>query len=1202
MAEDIVPRSERPIFAPRPTAARRVLRIAGYLALAVALYAAFGFLVLPALVKWQAPRHLGDLLAREVTLGDVAFNPFTFEARIDGLVIRDGANARPLASFESLYVNASARSILERGAVIDAIRLVRPQASLIRLDAGRYNFSDIVERLGGTPAPSSDDASSPRFALANIEVVDGEIEFDDRPEHANHAVRGITAGVPFLSNFPIHIETKVEPRFAAAVNGDPIEITGESRPFKDTYETLARIALRDVDLPRYLEYVPATLDFRVPSAKLDATLVLRFSQPRRGATELSLEGDARLAQVSVTDKTGAPLVALETLEVAIEKFDLAANRLDLAKVALVAPAVEVRRDPGGRLNLEHLAPRMTVAPTPASSPPARPFAVAVREFTMRGGAVGFEDETNPRPFRARLHDIEATVNDLSLAEGAAARYTLAFQSDLKAAGRSSGRFAVNPIAADGRIEIEGLRLADFAAWYERFIAVDIPEGTLTVAGDYRLALRDGYPEIHLAGAQVDLQALRVSQRAERQDLLRATSLGVSGVDLDLGRSSITIAEVRADGLQLRLHRLPDGSINLARLLATDPAGAPSPTAAQATAPAWAYVVKRVALERAGVRFVDAAVRPTLDLPIEAVQLTLENLSSERGARARLQVRAQVDRTATLAADGHVVLDPPAAELAIEATGVPIPRFEPYYGSRLNVAIGAGTAGTRGRLVASLPPGASPAVKYSGDATVSNLAVQDRAGGDDLLRWRSLFLGQLAIDTTPLALTLGEVALTDFFARIVVAANGRLNLQDLARADDTAATTGAPASPPTDPSAAAAPDLRIGRVTFQEGNVAFSDFFVKPNYSANLTQITGAVTAITPERAGDVDIRGRINNTGSLEVAGQVNPLSRNLFLDLKAAARDIDLPAMTPYSAKYVGYGIEKGKLALDVAYRLEDNQLAAQNRLTLDQLTFGEKVDVPGAPDLPVQLAVALLKDRNGVIDIDLPISGSLDDPQFSIGGIIGRVLVNLIVKAVTSPFALIASAFGGGGSGELGHLEFAAGTAAVDAASENKLGVLARALAERPGLRLDIGGRVEPDVDREALRRARLDERVRAEKVRATAAQQPTTSSSVITIDPAEYPKWLTALYRGATFERPRNVIGMLREQPVPEMERMLLEHTTVTDDDLRELANRRAQAAKDHLVDKGGVSPARIFVIAPRSGADDLREKGDQGRASRADFTLR
>ena len=421
---------------------------------------------------------------------------------------------------------------------------------------------------------------------------------------------------------------------------------------------------------------------------------------------------------------------------------------------------------------------------------------------------------------------------------------------------------------------------------------------------------------------------------------------------------------------------------------------------------------------------------------------------------------------------------------------------------------------------------------------------------------------------------------------------------------------ADARPPPAPAAAGAESrlpVSIGRIELARGNVNFSDFFIRPNYSANLTDVAGSIGTMSADEAGEVRLEARVDHTAPVEVQGRINPFAARLSFDLDGKARDVDLPPLTAYSAKYAGYGIEKGKLTFEVRYRVEDRKLVAENRLVLDQLTFGPRVESPTATKLPVLLAVALLKDSRGVIDLRLPISGSLDDPKFSVGGLIIQVIVNLIGKAVTAPFALLGAAFGGGE--ELSTLEFAAGSARLDAAAQQRVDTLAKALADRPGLKLDITGRADPVADREALNRAAFETALRREKMKSLAAAgNAPPSLEQVTIGAEERNRWLAAAYREAPLpDRPRNVLGMLKDVPAAEMEAMLRAHATVDDEALRALANTRAQAVKDAIAAKG-VAVDRLFLVAPRLGAEagTATAGGDRtqpaGAPSRVELALR
>ena len=398
---------------------------------------------------------------------------------------------------------------------------------------------------------------------------------------------------------------------------------------------------------------------------------------------------------------------------------------------------------------------------------------------------------------------------------------------------------------------------------------------------------------------------------------------------------------------------------------------------------------------------------------------------------------------------------------------------------------------------------------------------------------------------------------------------------------------AAASAPPAATRGPAPIVELGPIALVNGRVAFNDRFVKPNYSANLSELTGRLGAVSsgapasgPPQLADVDLRGRVEGTATLEITGKVNPLARPVALDLKARVRDLELSPLSPYAVKYAGYGIERGKMSVDLAYVVQpDGQLSASNRIVLNQLVFGEKVEGSTA-NLPVKLAVALLADRNGVIDIDLPVSGSLNDPQFSLGAIVFKLIGNLIVKAVTSPFALLASSAGGGG--ESSTIEFAPGSATLTPEARQGLDKIAQALVDRPALTLTISGESRLESEREAWKRERLRQALRAEK-RRQAIAGGADAAAAITVGAEEYPALLKEVYRRADIVKPKNVLGLAQNLPPAEMEQLILANMVVADDAMQQLAVRRGVVVRDYLATKD-VATSRLFLGAPKVASND------------------
>jgi hypothetical protein len=369
----------------------------------------------------------------------------------------------------------------------------------------------------------------------------------------------------------------------------------------------------------------------------------------------------------------------------------------------------------------------------------------------------------------------------------------------------------------------------------------------------------------------------------------------------------------------------------------------------------------------------------------------------------------------------------------------------------------------------------------------------------------------------------------------------------------------------------------------------------------MSELNGKLSEFSSQAAdgsvqmADLDLKGRAEGTAALEIAGKINPLAKPLAMDIKGRVRDLDLPPLTAYSIKYAGYGIERGKLSMDVHYSVQpDGQLVATNNLVLNQLSFGDKVE--GAPNsLPVKLAVALLADRHGVIDINLPISGSLNDPQFSIGAVVWKVITNLITKALTAPFSLLANAFGGSDSEDLSAVAFAPGSSALSAEVALSLDKIAKALADRPVLHVTVVGTASLALEREALKRERLRALLLAEK-RRRAAVGGQDAAAVAELTDAEVPVLLKDVYRRADIPKPRNLVGLAKDLSAADMERLLLASLSVNVDTMRTLAQQRGVVVKDYLASRK-VGAERLFLGAPKTVAADATNASDAPDSSTA-----
>jgi uncharacterized protein involved in outer membrane biogenesis len=1230
MLNKIKPASARrkPATAPslRPSSRRALLLWRAGIGVAVflILFAVVGFFAVPPIARYYLAKELTKRLDRQVTVERVDVNPFSMTAAIRGLSIKERDASEVFVSLAALELNLQAESIYRRAPILREVKLTDPYVHVVRnADARTYNFSDLIEKFSRPkPSPGDKAAEAPRFSLNNVQIVNGRIEIDDRPKHARHSVREINIAIPFLSNLPYLIEDYVQPSFSARVNDTPFALHGRTKPFKDTLETSVDIDIQNLNIPRYMEYVPLDLAFRVPSGMLDSKLTASFVRSQSRGPVLSVRGSASLREFRLAELDGQPLLNLQRIDVPVTTIDVFGRKYAFGSIALQSPEVFVRRARDGGVNWLAVIPRRE-APAPAPDQSARPNELSVLEVKVEDGQVHVRDLVPEKGFKHDLAGIQASLRRFSVPQTEAAQVEVAFHSGLGEQVKASGSLKLSPLASEGVVEANHLPLVDYQPYYQDYILYRFEDGVCDLATQYSFTTTDQGPAVKLSAFNLALASLRLRKPGEDEDFLRAKTAQIKDASVDVRALVLNVGQFTTRGGFLNVIREADGGLNATRILPAPKEAAP---AGQQGTP-WLVTLQRADAQKWKVAFTDLTLQEPVRIVADDVTLKAAGVSNQKGRNGRIELSARLNETGTLAVSGPLALNPVRADLKLDLKDFGLVPLQPYFADRVNVLITSADLSATGQTSFAVPPQGQASVAFDGEVALTNFASVDKATSEDFLKWNILVAGGIAYQHNPMRLAIEQVALSDFYSRIIVHPEGRLNLQNVmagppeeatataeqpeaqpattaeagrggpppAVAEKTEAVPAAQRAPTVQPASAAGTEsIRIGKVTLQGGDVNFTDLFIKPNYSANLTEIGGAVTGLSSQldTAADVDLHGRFAGTAPVQIQGKVNPLVRNLFLDIKANVHDIELGPFTPYSGKYVGYAIEKGKLRFDVAYKIENRKLAASNQIVIDQLTFGGKVESPQATKLPVLLAVALLKDRNGVIDVNLPISGSLDDPKFSLGGLIIRVIINLITKVITAPFALLAGLAGGGDGAALSYVQFEPGRSALSTDAQNKVTTVTKGLVDRPALKVDLIPHVDPQGDREGLRRYRFEQQVKAQKV-ADMVKRGETVKSVdeVKIEPGDYEKYLRRAYKQATFSKPRNFIGMQKDLPTEEMEKLMLTNTTVSDDDLVQLANQRGQTVKEAITRGGEVSLERVFLIAPKleAGKADAAAKG-------------
>lgn len=1116
------------------------------------VWCAFGILALPGIIKSKAQEFVAEKFHRTVDFKDVSFNPLTLTVKMEGLHLSEPNSKEDFASFEKLEVNVSTESIFRLAPVIEEVVLEKPVIHLIRTGKNHYNFDDFI----AFALKPEKDKKPTYFSVNNIQVKDGTITFDDQPKGKKHLVDALNLSIPFVSNIPSKVDIFVDLALSANVNHEKFELDGKARAFSKDKDGNVNIKLEALNLLSYMEYVPFKTNFILKDGRLDTDLTVSFIKPETGEMGLTVSGDVVLNSLIVNELNGKPAVNLPRFAVTLDKSDVLAGNINIAEILLKQPEINLGRNTAGQWNLEQMAQLTPIADANSGYEPILP-----------------EDPDAK---------VAPATEETALSSGGSA---------------SSSEMVI------------GLK---------------------------RLAVEGGVIKVNDAMKQVPSDFV-----------LKDFSLQVEDVMVNLGEKNATVGSVLSEGARIQF------AMKAASASVQQKARATVRQAARAAGGSFGFLIDRIDLKDWGITFQNTLAGKNVTTQVDNLNVSVEKLSSDFTKPAPVTVTAKVNKRGTLDVKGTVAPMPLKADLNLNIKDVDITFIQPFIDEKVNLTLRRADLSVQGRAQVS-KTGDSLKGTFAGNAAISRLVTLDQMTRQPFVDWNVLKLNGIKANLEPLNVVVDHVMLDQFFARVILRENGVLNLHDilrskaggrksLTRSDEglpfDKPETGQPESAQSEPvqaeaekSAAedasktppisalgaasephdVAPDeiapeetvyapadegtppnysLAVRKFTLTNGRVRFTDNFIRPHYTANLMNLNGKVEHIStsPDTRSHIEVHGKVNGA-PLNITGAANLLSQKLSLDLKASVKGMELSQFSSYSGKYIGYGIAKGKLSFDVAYKIEDRKLKAENQLILDQLTLGKEVESPDAIKLPVRLALALLKDRNGVIDLNLPIGGSLDDPQFSVGGIVIKVIVNVLTKAVTAPFNLLASLVGGSDV-ELSHLLFDPGTAAITDKETKVLETLTKALNERPALQLEITGKYDPEVDAIGIGKQRILRQVRAMKRK----EKGLSETDKVAVSDSEYADKLKQLYKREKFEKPSNWIGLDKSLPTAEMELLLAKHyaKSVTEDDLLKLANRRGLAVKEWLLEKGRIPDDRLYV---------LQSEKDTGGANKVDFSLR
>jgi uncharacterized protein involved in outer membrane biogenesis len=1105
----------------------------------IALYALLGFLLTPWLFKRYVSNYAAEKLKRKASIAEVRVNPFLFTFEAKDFVLQE-VDDRPIIGFDRMFVDFELSSLFRWAWTFADIRIERPSLHIEIQHNGRLNFADLVDSLPKSEDPPPTDHRPPRLLVQHAEVVDGSFTFSDRSDitHAIETFSPLNLEFKEISTIP----GRKGPYTVKAdlPGGGTVGWRGEVSLHPIFSE--GELSMAGFKLATAWKFTQDELNLAKPAGDIDFSTRYRFDYQKRIALLLLQDAKFALKGLLLTEKgKNTPLLALDAIEADGMRFDLQARELIVPNIFVRDGKVTVSVDEKGLFDWQKLATRRestdVSAPTHgASTPESQPWRLKAGEVKVENVAVDYSDHSRANP-------VALTVGGLNILLNASA---------------------------------------------------EVGTGPVKVIVD---------------DLEVALNRVSISEAGDDTPFLSLDTLTLNDGRIDIGSREITITRVGATGGETDVTRGKDGRIRLIEMFNPEDKGrlkrdiAETGLKARAEGKPWSFSLDKFEMNGFQVALQDNTIVPAIVYDLKDIRISLKNLTNDVKTPIDFKTDLKIAQGGSISVSGQVSQVGDRADARAKITGINLKPLRSALAKFTSLVLESGTISASARVkYRSVKSG--PRLRANGSVRVNKLILNEEGTGDRILEWKEMAADGLKFELSPDRLQIEKLRLLEPGAKIVIFKDRSVNLAKVLKSSDAVGTETATHQEQT-PTVVPSKDralfpVSIERVRVEKGVVDFADFSLVLPFAAHVTDLSGGATGISSNPASRtmIKLEGKVDKYGLTTVEGEMSPFAPKTFTDITVTFQNVDMKPLSPYSATFAGRKIASGTLNLNLEYKIQDSELLGDNKVLLDRFTLGEKVEAPNAINLPLNLAIALLTDHEGKIDVAVPVSGNVDNPKFNYGHVIRQALVNLITKVVTAPFRALGGLFGDK-SEQMDAIAFDPGSARLLPPEQEKLKEISEALKNRPQLRMVVEGRFDPKMDGEALRTERA-RRALAEQAGVKLA--PEEDPGPIAFDSAKTQRALEKLiemrlgdkaaddfksqYETATGEKAKPVKPYLAffgwessdTAYYQAMFKELVKREPLTDNDLQNLAQRRGKAIIEALSTTAGLDAARVSAGSP------------------------
>ena len=872
----------------------------------------------------------------------------------------------------------------------------------------------------------------------------------------------------------------------------------------------------------------------------------------------------------VTDKKNDKVITFSRFHNDIELRSIIEGAITFANLELVDPFIKLSIEKNGKTNFHNAIEQAQVDNPQETSPEPADDSELIKllfdSINLVDGAIEIADNSLSNPIEHQLKPINFNLKHFSTHLDKDGDYQLNISLDEGRTLNWRGNVGIAPFHSSGFLKIDNIRAHRLWAYVEDQAPYNLINALVGIEGQYEFSMAGDAPHLKVSNTTVTLDDVKVATSKAHDSFVDIEKITLGPLSFNLDKQKLNISKLVVDAITLKVDRNSQGELTLLAPLSSMPNEPKGEVNETASSTPFRWSIGKLLINDSQLNVADSQPAMPAEIEINNINAHINGLSQDLSKNLSFGLSYLLQSSGKSEITGKMVPAPFSLKAALNLDDIALATIQPYLNEQVKMTIEEGTLSIDGELNLSSQEDVVNG-GFEGSISVDQFNTTDQTVNQRLIGWKHLAITPIKVNFNPLSIDISDIRLEEPYGRVIITEDRSSNLAQLMVASE-------PETKQKETSKDSQPvPVKIDRILLNNGTAYFADLSLKPQFGTSIENINGEISGLSSdnlERA-NVSIKGTIEDYGKALIKGKINPLSSDLYTDLDVKFNNIELSTLTPYSGRYAGYAIDKGKLSLHLNYKIANRMLDGSNKLIIDQLELGTTTDSEEAVSLPLELALAILKDRNGVIDIDLPTKGDMDDPEFNISGLVFKALVNVITKAATAPFSMLGNLVGGD-SDELSSVAFEAGKAELSTEQIENLATLSGALKKRPQLMLEIRAMVDQEADGKALKGLKLNKQLKA----GNTQQRITRMESLVSKRSGQAELNQLKTSSGANQAQAKQSVDMAKYEKA--LYNSLLTTEPLTSLELTTLAKQRISSIKTQLIEKNDVANEQVFALHP------------------------